>query len=63
MTVKPSSLTQVRTRPVRVRTLPGAKCESKGRPGLIVLAAGQSLGVQHWSYPRMDLSYTKGDPR
>jgi hypothetical protein len=34
------------TRSVKVRTLQGAGCESKGRPGLNVLAASQSLSVR-----------------
>jgi hypothetical protein len=34
------------TRSVKVRTLRGAGCESKGRPGLNVLATSQSLSVR-----------------
>jgi hypothetical protein len=51
------------TRSVKVHTLRGARCESKGRPGLNILAASQSLSVRCWSYSRMDLSCTKGDLR
>jgi hypothetical protein len=41
----------------------GARCDSKGRLGLIVLTAGQSLRVRRLLNPRMYLSCTKDDLR
>jgi hypothetical protein len=42
----------------------GAGCESKDKPGLIILAVGQSLRVQRWSNPQnVYMSCTKGDLR
>jgi hypothetical protein len=54
-----SQVAQLRS--VEVCTLWGARCESKGKIGLNVLVAILSLGMRCGSYPRMDLSYTKGD--